>query len=78
MKNTLITLGLLCSSLLAVPALAQNTPSSTTAPAGLYQALGETAGITRLVFMIHRATRAIDGTSTSRCGVVLEHRTLPT
>lgn len=49
MKNTLITLGLLCSSLLAVPALAQNTPSSTTAPAGLYQALGETAGITRLM-----------------------------
>lgn len=40
--------------------------------------LPPTAGITRLVFMIHRATRAIDGTSTSRCGVVLEHRTLPT
>ena len=55
MKNTLITLGLLCSSLLALPALAQGTaPTSTittttTAPAGLYQALGETAGITRLM-----------------------------
>ena len=51
MKNTLITLGLLCSSLLALPALAQNTTpmSITTAPAGLYQALGETAGITRLM-----------------------------
>ena len=55
MKNTLITLGLLCSSLLAVPALAQGiAPTSTitttsTAPAGLYQALGETAGITRLM-----------------------------
>ena len=57
MKNTLITLGLLCSSLLAVPALAQGTaPMSTTttttttaAPAGLYQVLGETAGITRLM-----------------------------
>ena len=55
MKNTLTTLGLLCSSLLALPALAQGTaPTSTTtttnttaAPAGLYQALGETAGITR-------------------------------
>ena len=54
MKNTLITLGLLCSSLLALPALAQGTapttPTITTnAPAGLYQALGETAGITRLM-----------------------------
>jgi len=55
MKNTLITLGLLCSSLLAVPALAQGTVPTTTntttaaAPAGLYQALGETAGITRLM-----------------------------
>ena len=57
MKNTLITLGLLCSSLLAVPALAQGTAptstitttSTTAAPAGLYQALGETAGITRLM-----------------------------
>ena len=55
MKNTLITLGLLCSSLLAVPALAQGTAPTTTttttaaAPAGLYQALGETAGITRLM-----------------------------
>ena len=51
MKNTLITLGLLCSSLLALPALAQSTTpmSTTTAPAGLYQSLGETAGITRLM-----------------------------
>ena len=57
MKNTLITLGLLCSSLLALPALAQgtapttttNTTTTTAAPAGLYQALGETAGITRLM-----------------------------
>ena len=51
MKNTLITLGLVCSSLLALPALAQNTApmSTTTAPAGLYQALGETVGITRLM-----------------------------
>ena len=55
MKNTLTTLGLLCSSLLALPALAQGiAPTSTTtttssAPAGLYQALGETAGITRLM-----------------------------
>lgn len=57
MKNTLITLGLLCSSLLAVPALAQGiaptstitTTSTTAAPAGLYQVLGETAGITRLM-----------------------------
>ena len=56
MKNTLTTLGLLCSSLLAMPALAQGTaPISTStttaaaAPAGLYQALGETAGITRLM-----------------------------
>ena len=57
MKNTLITLGLLCSSLLALPALAQGTAPTTTtnpttttaAPAGLYQALGETAGITRLM-----------------------------
>ena len=52
MKNTLITLGLVCSSLLPLPlpTLAQNTPpATTTAPAGLYQALGETAGITRLM-----------------------------
>ena len=54
MKNTLTTLGLLCSSLLALPALAQGTAPTTTtittnAPAGLYQALGETAGITRLM-----------------------------
>ena len=54
MKNTLTTLGLLCSSLLALPALAQGTSPTTTtittnAPAGLYQALGETAGITRLM-----------------------------
>ena len=51
MKSTLITLGLVCSSLPALPALAQNTApmSTTTAPAGLYQALGETVGITRLM-----------------------------
>jgi hemoglobin len=57
MKNTLITLGLLCSSLLALPALAKGTAPTTTtnttttaaAPAGLYLALGETAGITRLM-----------------------------
>ncbi len=50
MKNTLITLGLVCSSLLPLPTLAQSTPpATTTAPAGLYQALGETAGITRLM-----------------------------
>ena len=54
MKNTLTTLGLLCSSLLALPALAQGTAPTTTtittnAPDGHYQALGETAGITRLM-----------------------------
>ena len=52
--TTLAALGLACTSLLALPALAQNTASTSTtattaAPAGLYQALGETAGITRLM-----------------------------
>lgn len=44
MNNILMALGLACASLLAVPALAQSA-----APAGLYQALGEKPGITRLV-----------------------------
>lgn len=44
MKKTLMALGLACASLLALPALAQSA-----APAGLYQALGEKAGIDRLV-----------------------------
>ncbi len=44
MKKTLLALGLACASLLALPALAQSA-----APAGLYQALGEKAGIDRLV-----------------------------
>ncbi len=44
MKKTLMAFGLACASLLAVPALAQSA-----APAGLYQALGEKPGITRLV-----------------------------
>lgn len=44
MKKTLMAFGLACASLLAVPALAQSP-----APAGLYQALGEKPGITRLV-----------------------------
>ena len=49
--TTLAALGLACASLLALPALAQNTAtmSTTSAPARLYQALGETAGITRLM-----------------------------
>ncbi len=50
MKKTLIALCMACAGLLAVPALAQSTAAhSSTAPAGLYQALGEKAGIERLV-----------------------------
>ena len=60
-SHTLIALGLAACSLLALPALAQSTPtlptSKATAPApakavappGLYQALGEKAGISRLM-----------------------------
>lgn len=44
MKKTLMAFGLAFASLLAAPALAQSA-----APAGLYQALGEKPGITRLV-----------------------------
>ena len=50
-------LAIALSSLLALPAFAQTSPvmaasaapAATTAPAGLYQALGEKAGITRLM-----------------------------
>ncbi|MDP4073349.1 group 1 truncated hemoglobin [Acidovorax sp. A1169] len=44
MKKTLMAFGLAFASLMAAPALAQSA-----APAGLYQALGEKPGITRLV-----------------------------
>jgi hemoglobin len=44
MKKTLMAFGLAFGCLLAAPALAQSA-----APAGLYQALGEKPGITRLV-----------------------------
>lgn len=50
MKKTLMALAMACAGLLAVPALAQSPAASpSTAPAGLYQALGEKAGIERLV-----------------------------
>jgi hemoglobin len=52
MKHTLMALGLLaCATLPAVPAFAQSPPpaAAAAAPAGLYQALGEKPGITRLV-----------------------------
>ncbi|MFN7156788.1 MAG: group I truncated hemoglobin [Acidovorax sp.] len=49
-SKTLIALAIALGGLLAQPAFAQ-TPSmvTTTAPAGLYQALGEKPGITRLM-----------------------------
>ena len=57
-SKTLIALAVCLSGLLAAPALAQTAaapaattaaPAATAAPAGLYQALGEKPGITRLV-----------------------------
>lgn len=50
MKKHLMALAMACAGLLTVPALAQSTAASpSTPPAGLYQALGEKAGIERLV-----------------------------
>lgn len=60
-SHTLIALGLAACSLLTLPALAQSTPvrptsavaapatTKTVAPLGLYQALGEKPGISRLM-----------------------------
>ena len=50
--KTLIALAIALGSLLAQPAFAQTSPAMVTAPAapaGLYQALGEKSGITRLM-----------------------------
>lgn len=47
--KTLIALALALGGLLAQPALAQTGAGKATAPAGLYQALGEKPGITRLM-----------------------------
>lgn len=47
--RTLIALAIAVGAVLAPPAFAQGTAAMATAPAGLYQALGEKPGITRLM-----------------------------
>lgn len=47
--RTLIALAIALGGLLAPPAFAQGSAAMGTAPAGLYQALGEKPGITRLM-----------------------------
>jgi len=47
--QTLIALAIAVGAVLAPPAFAQGTAAMATAPAGLYQALGEKPGITRLM-----------------------------
>lgn len=47
--RTLIALAIALGAVLAPPAFAQGTAAMATAPAGLYQALGEKPGITRLM-----------------------------
>ncbi|WP_462388123.1 group I truncated hemoglobin [Acidovorax sp. Q11] len=47
--RTLIALAIALGAVLAPPAFAQGTAAMATAPAGLYQALGEKRGITRLM-----------------------------
>ena len=48
-RRTLIALAIAVGAVLAPPAFAQGTAAMATAPAGLYQALGEKPGITRLM-----------------------------